>query len=434
MERLGRSLAALIPPQSLTVGLSGGPDSTLALLVALAAARQDPRFLVRAVHCIHGLDRSDDHWLRHCQSLCARLGVPLTTPRLRIVPGRGESPEERSRLERYQALHDASGGGALVLGHHRGDQAEGLLLALSRGSGPRGLGGMGSITTDARGILLRPLLGLGKREIEDLLEALGFTYLFDESNAGGGFARNFWRQQALPLLRQRYPGIERCLARSASLCAMEHDLAWRVVGPCLGRAQEGGALLISRLPRGDRTLALAVLRAFLEQGSGVIPSLALCEQALSCCEGPPDQAVRLSLGGLLVRRFRDRLCLVRPLQPPPRGGFPLRQGESLCLGDYRYALEVGEEGDPAAFCCPQGEVWLDFAYLGSEIIRPRLRAHRRSVKKLYVELGIAPWERPALPLVRDGEGGEVLALGDRAGVRGAGGEWRRLVIGESTYF
>ncbi|MCR5084694.1 MAG: tRNA lysidine(34) synthetase TilS, partial [Succinivibrionaceae bacterium] len=68
------------------------------------------------------------------------------------------------------------------------------------------------------------------------------------------------------------------------------------------------------------------------------------------------------------------------------------------------------------------------AYLGSEIIRPRLRAHRRSVKKLYVELGIAPWERPALPLVRDGEGGEALALGDRAGVRGAGGEWRRLVI------
>ena len=141
------------------VGLSGGLDSTLALLVACKMQEIDPRFTVLACHCIHGLDADDPIWLKHCQDLCLRLKVKLVTPKLNIVYGNGVSPEDASRKERYRALlENLSSNGYLMLGHQADDQVENLLLALKRGSGPRGLGGMSAVTCDNRGTVVRPLL------------------------------------------------------------------------------------------------------------------------------------------------------------------------------------------------------------------------------------------------------------------------------------
>lgn len=202
VTELAQKIISSIGPSKLVVGLSGGADSTLVLLIAKRVTELDSRYSALAVHCIHGLDADDPVWFNHCHKLCDTVGVELRTPKLNIVYGNGRSPEEVSRAERYRALLDnLDEHSALLLGHQADDQIESFLLALKRGSGPYGLSGMRFMVQDDRGTLIRPLLELHKSEIIEIIETLGFTHVFDISNTYMKFERNFIRLKVLPLMR-----------------------------------------------------------------------------------------------------------------------------------------------------------------------------------------------------------------------------------------
>ena len=225
LDALAEKVINAVPVDRLVIGLSGGADSTLVLLLAVRIRELCPECQVQAVHCIHGLDADDPVWLDHCTRLCQRVKVDLVTPRLHIVYGGGRSPEEVSRAERYAALLDNLKGGVLMLGHQADDEVESFLLALKRGSGPRGLSGMHFLIRDERGTIVRPLLELHKKQIEEIIQALGFDFVYDISNSYLKFERNFIRLKVLPLLKTRFPGIDGSILRIQKLCGQEHELA-----------------------------------------------------------------------------------------------------------------------------------------------------------------------------------------------------------------
>ncbi len=136
------ALQAFVPALPLAVALSGGADSTALLL---GCARRWPG-QVRAIHVHHGLQAAADGFERHCTALCHALDVPLVVRRLDARHAPGQSPEDAARQARYQAFEafarDHTGYFAIksiALAQHADDQAETLLLALSRGEGPRAL-------------------------------------------------------------------------------------------------------------------------------------------------------------------------------------------------------------------------------------------------------------------------------------------------------
>src|SRR3546814_88459 len=137
-------LAALAaaPPAPLCVAFSGGPDST-ALLHALAGLPQARAHGLRALHVDHGLHADSATWAEHCRRFCAALEVPCNVLRVQVQRVSGSGLEAAARDARYAALaaqlHE---GEWLLLGHHRDDQVETVLLKLLRGAGPEGLGGM----------------------------------------------------------------------------------------------------------------------------------------------------------------------------------------------------------------------------------------------------------------------------------------------------
>jgi tRNA(Ile)-lysidine synthase len=138
------ALAALqgtAPPLPAAVAFSGGADST-ALLLAAAQAWSGR---IHAIHVHHGLQSAADEFERHCQSVCAALGVPLHLVRVDARHEPGESPEDAARKARYAALAQTAsslGIQSVLLGQHADDQVETLLLALSRGAGLPGLAAM----------------------------------------------------------------------------------------------------------------------------------------------------------------------------------------------------------------------------------------------------------------------------------------------------
>ena len=148
-DRLSRHVK---PGQRLCVSLSGGVDSVVLLHATNAMAEGLQLGGLLATHVHHGLSPSADAWEAFCRHICDQLGIKFETCKVTINP-QGEGVEASARKARYAAL-EACDCDWILLGHHRDDQAETVLLNLLRGAGVHGAAGMAEV----RGRLLRPML------------------------------------------------------------------------------------------------------------------------------------------------------------------------------------------------------------------------------------------------------------------------------------
>lgn len=160
--------------------MSGGPDSFALLLLAHAIVPD--KIAVASVD--HGLRKEAAGEVALVERVCAQLGVPFTA--LAVEVGAGNT-QANARVARYAALADwASGAGlaAIATAHHADDQAETLLMRLSRGSGLAGLAGVRAetIVPGSDLPLLRPLLGWRRAELEQVVTAAGIDPVRDPSN------------------------------------------------------------------------------------------------------------------------------------------------------------------------------------------------------------------------------------------------------------
>lgn len=410
LDALAEKVINAVPVDRLVIGLSGGADSTLVLLLAVRIRELCPECQVQAVHCIHGLDADDPVWLDHCTRLCQRVKVDLVTPRLHIVYGGGRSPEEVSRAERYAALLDNLKGGVLMLGHQADDEVESFLLALKRGSGPRGLSGMHFLIRDERGTIVRPLLELHKKQIEEIIQALGFDFVYDISNSYLKFERNFIRLKVLPLLKNRFPGIDGSILRSQKLCGQEHELAERYTRIFYEEALTPRGLDIAKLDLTDETLLTSVLRMFINTHTSLPVEYSCIQQAIALCRTDNDQHGLVKISDKYhLRRYRSLLCVVPVCRAPEKQVYELRLGQKLKLGDVCYSLE--ETDDLKKGFKVADRVLLDFNLKGQMRLKPAARAHSRELKKLFGEFSVPVWDRDFECLVLN-DRQEILALGD----------------------
>ncbi len=144
------------------------------------------------------------------------------------------------RDARYAALIDvgsAVGAEAVATAHQAEDQLETVLLAMVRGSGPRGLVGMRAERALAQGVdLVRPMLGATRDQATDLCRVAGVRWHDDPTNVDPGTLRGRLRQDVLPVLEAIRPGVAARLAAATALRAAAADaLAAAVLPPTAGR-------------------------------------------------------------------------------------------------------------------------------------------------------------------------------------------------------
>jgi tRNA(Ile)-lysidine synthase len=129
----------------------------------------------------------------------------------------------------------------IVTGHTIDDQAETVLMRMIRGAGVRGLGGIHprimveDDDEEISGEIVRPLLGVRRRELEQYLKDIGQSWREDSSNADEHFTRNRVRKLVVPLLEQEFnPSVAENLAELAEIARGEEDYWENEVSGWLG--------------------------------------------------------------------------------------------------------------------------------------------------------------------------------------------------------
>jgi len=255
-DRVAAFLAArTTTDERLCVGLSGGCDSVV-LLHLLASLGLGGR--LQAIHVHHGLSANADRWAVFCADHCQHLGVPFVLERVSVDPRSGNGIEAAARAARYEGFARCARD-LLLLGHHRGDQAETLLFNLLRGAGVAGAAGIPVERRERELRILRPLLEVPREEIEAYARANDLAWVGDESNSDTGLTRNFLRHEILPALGERFPAAERSLARAAAHFAEADGLLAELAAADWQSMAQGGALPLAKL----RQLSLPRLRNLL---------------------------------------------------------------------------------------------------------------------------------------------------------------------------
>ncbi len=182
--------------------LSGGADS-VALLLILKALEAELGITVFAAHLNHGIrgveaDRDESF----CSELCRSLGVPFVSERANVpavAKIRKNGLEEAAREVRYEFLNRACsslGCNKIATAHHADDNIETVLLHMLRGCALGGLKGISAV----RGNIIRPLLTVRKKELEQLLEEQKCSFVYDSTNDELDCTRNYIRHKILPCI------------------------------------------------------------------------------------------------------------------------------------------------------------------------------------------------------------------------------------------
>lgn len=192
------------PTQALLlVALSGGADSVYLLLWLL-----NQGYNIQAVHCnFHLRGEESDRDEEFCRQLCERKGVKLHITHFDTKAYAAEkkvSIELAARQLRYdyfEKLRQEIAADYIAVAHHKDDQAETILNNIIRGTGVKGLCGM----KPQNGRIIRPLLDISRKDIEDKLKEWGETFVVDSTNLEDDATRNKIRHNIIPLLKEINP-------------------------------------------------------------------------------------------------------------------------------------------------------------------------------------------------------------------------------------
>ena len=388
--------------QRILIAYSGGMDSQV--LLHLCASVPQLRDSITAIHIHHGLQKQADSWAEYCRQQSATSGVKFTLIKVDAHPYTGESPEAAARAARYQALsQEMQAGDVLLLGQHREDQLETVLLQLFRGGGIAGLAAMPASMPFATGTLLRPLLSLAKQEIQAYAIAHQLSWVDDPSNFSTDYDRNFLRLDIIPLLKQRWPSLDKAVARTAEHCAAANHLLNTCMAEHLHAMldQKTQSLSLLQWQQYDVHQQHGLLRLWLQNFGLQAPSQAalhaLIQQViLARADANPQQFLQ----GWTIRRYRQRLYAM-PQQCTQAFTEELEwsQAKPTILLNNAYQLSrIPAHKGIAQQLWQQSKITLQ-PRSGGEVLQLQGRRGHHSLKKLFQEAAIPPWERDSRPLI-----------------------------------
>lgn len=397
----------------LLIGCSGGPDS-VSLLDALHLVAPDLGIELAVASFNHGLRAEAAEEVEGVESLARERSLPFYSgcpkPRDRTGERTDQAWAREVRLAFLREAKEKSGADLIALAHTADDQAETVLMRLIRGSGLRGLTGMGVINGD----IVRPLLETRRKDILAYLEARSLSFVNDPSNLNPKYFRVRVRQTLLPLLAQENPRIVESLCRLAQSLQADLEIL-----------KAGAGFELERLARRADRAFIFDRQAFLDLPRGMAARLvreAYCkikgdrrrldkdhvEAVLALAESGSGEAhlpagfKALATPGELILAHREAL-LLRPLEPflvTGPGRYPLSTGLVLEVEETAPPRRISPDPD-TAHLDGDGIAWpLEVRPVRpGDRIKPLGMEGSKKVSDLYIDRKVDRYERNRIPVV-----------------------------------
>lgn len=401
----------------LGVGVSGGADS-VALLRALVERSKELGLVLHAAHLHHGLRGEEaDGDLEFCRDLARRLEIPFHTAHVDVAAEaetQGETTEEAARRVRYAWFRELMREvplDAMATAHTLDDQAETVLGKFLRGAWTEGLSGIHPVLIFAEGTILRPLMGVGRAEIEAWLKLLDQPWREDSTNQDLIFTRNRIRRELLPLLETWNPKLREHMAQMAEL-AREEEAWWqaelaKIAGqlilpgqPVRGGGRASGANLamdVTRLAALEPALQRRLLRRAAQQ-LGVAPSFEATETLRDLAlHGRAGQKCEIANGLVAERTHRE----IRLGIGVPAAGDGRREGTEYAVA-IPGELVAEEYGVRVQILCKSGgeaSVARLRPWKAGDRVRVRHSASPRKVKEVLERMKVTGSDRLHWPVL-----------------------------------
>uniref|UniRef100_B1XUY5 tRNA(Ile)-lysidine synthase n=1 Tax=Polynucleobacter necessarius subsp. necessarius (strain STIR1) TaxID=452638 RepID=B1XUY5_POLNS len=387
------------PGKRIAVAFSGGLDSVVLLdTVCKAHAKNlsQSQNQIFAFHIHHGLQRLADDWLIFCEKLAKKYKIHFDFRLLHLDNSQGlGNVESRARAGRYEALSDLCeeyGIEDLLLAHHQNDQAETVLLQLLRGSGVAGLAGM-PINRDMqrhnhRITLWRPLLNQSRQELEAYAKEHKLKWIEDPSNQDTKYRRNALRKKVIPVLEKIQPEALVNIARSAQLLGEAQSLLNRLA------QQDAKAIIYHDQLKAEPLIALAqkdllaannVLRYWLQTQQLAMPS----QERLKAWWRDLGKKIKADTKLEWLHDER-RICLWRGMLQVGN----LEEGRWVLKALPPNSKQLGFPADWVKHAQENNQISLRDRR-GSEKIQIKPKTPRKTLKNLFQEADVPPWERQA---------------------------------------
>lgn len=419
------------PGELVLVAVSGGADST-ALLNLLHDCRQEIGISLHVAHLNHMLRKGDsDLDARYVEGLAQKLSVPVSVEAVDVAAVAKQERlgiEEAARRVRYEFFEKAAqkiGAHKIAVGHTADDNVETFLMRLLRGAGLKGLCGI----PPKRGKIVRPLIKIWRRAIEDYVGGLKLVPRRDHTNYESRYMRNSVRLKLIPQLKVYNLNIKEIILQTILLLTednlyLENKTFEALEKVQIARNAEEIKIDIAKMQKWETPIQGHLLRKAIEAIKGDLAQLSFINirdvlgQLVSSEKWelhlPDGIFVAGERGVLSIRRgkpeARENISFSYTFSVP--GEVRIKELGSTLRGEYVDQLEKGKD---------QRVAYLDNAELGKEIVvRSKLPGDRfsplgiKGTKKLqdfFVDEKIPLEERDRIPIVESG--GKIIWVAGR---------------------
>lgn len=388
--------------------VSGGADS-MCLLHFLSSNAERFGITVAAAHFNHRLRGAEaDRDQAFVEAWCNEHGIVCEVGSADVAAyaqQNGMSTEEAARRLRYEFLEncaDKLGCTAIATAHNSDDNAETVLLNLTRGAGAKGLCGIPPV----RGRLIRPLLATSRAQIEDYLAENGVAHISDSTNDTDDYTRNVIRHRVMPVLRGINPEFSASAMRTAELLREDEEFLDKLAAGFLNDHFENGSLPIPELAALPKPVAARVLRKICGRSLTAVHTKALFDIMQSKTLAHAD------IHGMRVTADHGRLYFGQ--KPNNLPDTQLHIGEKTVIGDGKFTVECAVLPENSKVFNSLNTFFFNFDAVCGTIfftsrkdgdkIRLNGRKCTKSLKDLFSEAKMTQLQRSETPVLRDEKG------------------------------
>lgn len=348
------------------IGLSGGADSVCLLRFLMEISKEYNLFLA-AVHVNHMIrDEGAKRDERFVEELCKKYEIPLCSYQIDVKQYALEkkcSLEEAGRIVRYQCFVKAAGEKKcekIALAHHENDLAETILFRMIRGTGIEGLCAMKPVN----GKFIRPLLGVTREDILNILNQLGQDYVEDETNSELEYSRNYIRKLIMPKLikmnGQATGHIARLAKESEELFRYLAPIIREAVCDCVKRDEKGSVLSLKSYVMYPEYIQKNIIRQMIYEESGHKKDIGAIhiDVMTDLINGPEGKQVSLPYQLIAVKE-KDFIILRTKIKIEQESGAGVEEKEIVITRDMisnGYLMHPG------------GDIQIDFTFVSPEFV------------------------------------------------------------------